>query len=77
MPHLILKHFKYDHLPAHLQRISSHFHSLATSMDSLLPEGPEKSVALRKILEGKDAAVRSFMELPPEPDLPKVMASDE
>jgi len=57
----ILKFFKYDHLPPHLQSVSRPFGVLAEEMETLLPNGPEKSVALRKLLEAKDAAVRSTL----------------
>lgn len=35
------------------------FAELAQEVDSLLPDGAEKSVALRSLLTGKDAAVRA------------------
>jgi hypothetical protein len=55
----ILRYFNYLHLPEHLQDISKMFCTLAEDLENLLPPGPEKSVALRKLLEAKDAAVRS------------------
>lgn len=58
----ILKYFKYDHLPEHLQKISKPFCELAETLASLLPSNAESSVALRKLLEAKDAAVRSTIE---------------
>jgi hypothetical protein len=58
----ILKHFAYEHLPPHLQQISKPIGELAKLMDSLLPDGPEKSAGLRKLLEGKDALVRARLE---------------
>lgn len=58
----ILKHFAYDHLPEMLQQVSEPFHRLAHQMDQDLPAGPETSTALRKLLEGKDAAVRAALE---------------
>ncbi|TWT57711.1 hypothetical protein KOR42_10750 [Thalassoglobus neptunius] len=57
--HRMLKWFEYEHLPAHLQKVSMPFHSLATTICSSIPNGPERSVALRKLLESKDAAVRA------------------
>ena len=54
----IMRYFKYDHLPPHLQRVSQPFSELAEKV-SQLPGGPEVSVALRKLLEAKDAAVRA------------------
>lgn len=55
----ILRYFNYLHLPEHLQDVSKMFCVLAEDLENLLPAGPEKSVALRKLLEAKDAAVRS------------------
>lgn len=56
----ILRYFSYQHLPADLAATSKPFHDLAHELannDKL--EGPEMTVALRKLLEAKDAAVRS------------------
>lgn len=61
--HPILVHFEYNHLPPNLQEVSKHFCDLAYRLDLVLPNGPEKSVALRKLLEGKDAAVRSARDV--------------
>jgi hypothetical protein len=58
----ILKYFDYAHLPDNLKLISQPFSELAHKMECDLPDGPEKSVALRKLLEAKDAAVRSAIE---------------
>ena len=69
----ILQFFVYEHLPPHLQRISKPFAELARSivadsraadMDDrvlALPRNPERTVALRKLLEAKDAAVRAAL----------------
>ncbi len=58
----IMKYFKYSHLPDHLQSVSKPFGELASFIASNLPPGPEKTVALRKLLESKDAAVRAALE---------------
>jgi hypothetical protein len=55
----ITKYFAYAHLPEHLQVISKPIGDLATLMDSALPDGPEKSTGLRKLLEAKDCFVRA------------------
>lgn len=60
----IMRYFEYAHLPAHLQTVSKPFGVLAEDLHSLLPNGAEKVVALRKLLEAKDAAVRSALDLP-------------
>lgn len=53
--------FTYAHLPEHLQKVSKPFCDLATVIVSALPRNPERTVALRKLLESKDAAVRAFL----------------
>lgn len=58
----ILRYFSYTHLPAHLQVVSEKFYHLAMDIDNLLPMGAEKAVALRKLLESKDAAVRAALD---------------
>lgn len=55
----IIKYFAYEHLPAHLQEVSKPFGDLARQMDEQLPDGAEKSVGLRKLLEAKDFLVRA------------------
>lgn len=42
-----------------LRGIFDNFQSLAERMHDMLPKGPEKSVALRKLLEARDAALRA------------------
>lgn len=59
----VLRFFAYAHLPPKLQTISRPFHDLAHSLAATL-DGPEFTVALRKLLESKDAAVRAAMDLP-------------
>jgi hypothetical protein len=61
----ILRFFEFKHLPEPLQAVSKPWCELAQHCAQTLPDGPEKSVALRKLLEGKDAAVRA--SLPPRP----------
>lgn len=55
----ILRYFHYSHLPPVLQAASQPFCSLAAHIVRTLPRNPERSVALRKLLEAKDAAVRA------------------
>ncbi len=61
MSHSLLQFFAFQHLPDSLQQISRPFNELAIQMDALLPVGAEKTVALRKLLEAKDCAVRSVL----------------
>lgn len=63
-PPPLLRYFAILHLPTGpLRQTSALFAELAVTLDDLLPDGPEKSVALRKLLESKDAAVRSALDL--------------
>ena len=55
----ILKYFKYDHLPEKLQAVSRPFGELAEQIEATIPNGPEKSAGLRKLLEAKDCIVRA------------------
>ncbi len=54
----IMQFFAYTHLPVHLQDVSRPFGALADFIMTL-PRNPERTVALRKLLESKDAAVRA------------------
>jgi peptidoglycan hydrolase-like protein with peptidoglycan-binding domain len=44
-----------------LQSISASVGELAAEMDDVLPDGPEKSAGLRKLLEAKDCFVRAAL----------------
>lgn len=55
----MLKWFAYTHLPPHLQEVSARFGDLAAHICNIIEPGPERTVALRKLLEAKDAAVRA------------------
>lgn len=55
----IMKYFKYEHLPEHLQAVSAQVCECARRLDEILPAGPEKEMCLRKLLEAKDCAVRT------------------
>lgn len=57
----MLKWFDFAHLPKHLQSISEKFCDLAVFINEEIPTGPERAVALRKLLEAKDAAVRAVV----------------
>lgn len=54
-----MKYFEYAHLPPHLAEVSKPIGELAKQMDAALPDGPEKSAGLRKLLEAKDCFVRA------------------
>lgn len=58
-PDHIMQFFGYEHLPEHLAKVSKPFADLALQIVTELPQNPERTVALRKLLEAKDAAVRA------------------
>ncbi|MCY1043316.1 hypothetical protein OV208_18510 [Corallococcus sp. bb12-1] len=71
----ILKYFKHAHLPPHLAAVSKPFSDIAhalvagdntpesgtVTMGGPLPRNPERAMALRKLLEAKDCAVRALV----------------
>lgn len=61
MANRLMQFFKYDHLPEYLQGVSKPFGDLAQHLDDTLPENAEKTVALRKLVEAKDCAVRAVL----------------
>lgn len=62
--HYMMQFFEYSHLPEHLQKVSKPFGDLATIMEGTLPDNPETSASLRKLLEDKDCAVRALLFKP-------------
>lgn len=58
----VAKYFSYAHLPEHLQAISRPFQELADEMIRTLPDGPELTAGLRKLLEAKDCMVRAALD---------------
>lgn len=60
----IMQFFAWTHLPPELQLVSSPFGDLAEQIVNDLPRNPERTVALRKLLEAKDAAVRAKLAQP-------------
>jgi hypothetical protein len=67
----MLKFFAYEHLPLDLREYSKPFSDLAHQIVATVPAGPERTVALRKLLEAKDAAVRAVAI----PEIPPVLAA--
>jgi len=59
MPSTTIHFFAYEHLPIQLQKISKPLYELAHLMEDILPDGPEKSAGMRKLLEAKDCFVRA------------------
>jgi hypothetical protein len=57
----MLQFFGFDHLKEPLRAVSARFASLAMTIAMELPRNPERTVALRKLLEAKDCAVRALL----------------
>jgi len=62
----LLRYFEFAHLPTYLQSVSAGCHALAHDMAERLPQGPELTAGLRKLLEAKDCFVRSALDAPKE-----------
>lgn len=66
-PDPIMRFFKFAHLPdGKPKQVSALFSDLATKLtdensEHFIPGSAERTVALRKLLEGKDAAVRAAL----------------
>lgn len=58
----ILRYFHYAHLPERLKEASAPFCQLALRVARTLPRSAERTVALRKLLESMDAAVRTLVQ---------------
>jgi hypothetical protein len=59
----ILRYFEYDHLTGARREVSAVFWAVAHDAVDRLPNSPETSAGLRKLLEAKDCFVRSAMDL--------------
>lgn len=55
----VTQYFKSDHLPDHLKDIAERCENLKDAMLSALPDSPELTAGLRKLLEAKDCFVRA------------------
>lgn len=57
----LLGFFEFEHLPPFLQAVSAPCHDLAFDIATTLPDGPELTAGLRKLLEAKDCFVRQAL----------------
>ena len=57
----IMQYFETPLLPPDLKEVSEQVGDLAKRMDAQLPDGPEKSAGLRKLLEAKDCFMRAAL----------------
>lgn len=60
-PEPLLRFFRWGHLGVPLQAQAQMFGELAHRLVETTPRSPERTVALRKLLESKDAAVRALL----------------
>lgn len=58
----IVRYFAWAHLPGKLQAVSARVGLLALEMVDTLPDGPELTAGLRKLLEAKDCFVRAAID---------------
>lgn len=60
----VFRYFEYDHLPeGPLRATSAVFAELATCLVEELPEVPQTTLCLQKLLEAKDCAVRAALDM--------------
>jgi hypothetical protein len=57
----LLQFFVWDHLREDLQPTSKAFAELAHEIVETLPRNPERTTALRKLVESKDCAIRALL----------------
>lgn len=60
-PHYLLRYFSFKHLPPVFHETGRRFLELAEWIEQNHRENPEKTTALRKLLEAKDCAMRSII----------------
>ena len=61
----LLQYFTHAHLPAGpLRDVSGQLGCVARDMAAKLPDGPELTTGLRKLLEAKDCFVRAALDIP-------------
>jgi hypothetical protein len=58
----ILRYFAYEHLKTPQRGVSGACADLAADMVRRLPDGPELTTGLRKLLEAKDCFVRASLD---------------
>jgi hypothetical protein len=58
----MMKWLSVGHLPEELKSVVYAYRSLGELICNSIPAGPERTVALRKLVESKDCAVRAIIE---------------
>lgn len=57
----LVKYFDWEHLPPHLQAPSKLVAELLEEILDIVPENPELTAGIRKLLEAKDCFVRAYL----------------
>jgi RyR domain len=71
----IMQFFTWAHLKSdEMKAVSEPFCSLAMHIEQTVPRNPERTVALRKLLEAKDAAVRAILFKDESSEVQKLVA---
>jgi hypothetical protein len=60
----VAQFFTFAHLPSHLAAVSRPFAELAAGVIASCPRNQQRTIALNKLLESKDAAVRALLAKP-------------
>lgn len=58
----LMRYFSAAHLPPDLREVSEQIGTVATAMVERLPDGPELTTGLRKLVEAKDCLVRAALD---------------
>lgn len=58
----IVRYFAWSHLPLTLRAVSAPIGELALDLVEMLPDSPELTAGLRKLLEAKDCLVRAMLD---------------
>jgi hypothetical protein len=67
----IMRWFDHGHLPARLAAVAAPCAELAAHAVATLPDGPELTAGLRKLLEAKDCLVRAELDRTGERVIPR------
>lgn len=76
-PNTIMRHFDCSRDPKDRYEVSKPISEIASYMDRLLTDGPEKSAGLRKLLEAQDCFLRAHSETITPDDRPLTLEQIE
>lgn len=57
----LLQFFNHGHLPTRQAQVAAPFAVIAHELVKALPRNPERTVALRKLIESRDSALRALV----------------